>query len=80
MVVIYVTLMAPLIPFTSGVELEFLFAVNTDVVAQDPTYFLSPHTGLESSLVSKTFCKTAVSPRPPLLVDVSYLVCTVFMA
>lgn len=57
--------MAPLIPFTFGVELEFLFAVNTDVVAQDPTHFLSPHTGLESSPASKTFCKTAVSPRPP---------------
>jgi hypothetical protein len=40
-------------PFTFGVELEFLFAVNTDVVAQDPTHFLSPHTGLESSPASK---------------------------
>jgi hypothetical protein len=48
-----ILLMAPLIPFTFGVELEFLFAVNTDVVAQDSTHFLSPHTGSETSPASK---------------------------
>lgn len=60
-----ILLIAPLIPFTFGVEFEFLFAVNTDVVVQDPTHFLSPHTGLESSPAFKPFCKTAVSSRSP---------------
>jgi hypothetical protein len=54
-----------LIPSTFGVELEFLFTINTDATTEDSTHFLGHHTGLESDPVSKTFSKTTVSQRLP---------------
>jgi hypothetical protein len=87
-----ILLTAPLIPFIFGGELEFLFAVNTDAVAQDPTHFLSPHTDLGSNLASKPSARllsthglqtalrkrlwTAVAPQPSIQRPLAALVQT----